>query len=72
MLVQDHLDGQLGEGELGEAQPRLRVRDHRPVTGRGRDEHDQPVDRQLLERRPRERDVPELRRVEGAAENPGY
>jgi hypothetical protein len=42
------------------------------VPGIGDDEHDEPVDRQLLEGGAGERDVPVLRRVEGAAEDSGY
>jgi hypothetical protein len=42
------------------------------VPGIGSDQDDQPVDRQLLERRPGEGKVPVVGRVEGAAEDPGY
>jgi hypothetical protein len=42
------------------------------VTGIGGYEHDQAVDRKLLESRAGERDVPVLRRVEGPAEDAGY
>jgi hypothetical protein len=42
------------------------------VPGIGGDEHDEPVDRELVEGRASERDVPVLRRVEGAAEDAGY
>jgi hypothetical protein len=42
------------------------------MTRTGGDEHDEPVDRQAVERGLRERDVTVVRRVEGAAEDAGY
>ena len=70
VLVEHDLVGEI-EREPREPQPLLGRRDHLAVARRRRDEHEQPVDRQLLERGPGERDVADLRRVEGAAEDPG-
>jgi len=70
--VEDDLVRQALEREPGQAQPGLRVRNDRAMAGVRRDEDDQPVDRELLARGPRQRDVPRLRRVEDAAENSCY
>ena len=56
---------------MGELQARGRVRDDLSVPGIGDDEHDEPVNRQLLEGGADEREVPVLRRVEGTAEDSG-
>jgi hypothetical protein len=55
-----------------EPEPRLRIGDDLPVSRRRSDEDDQAIDRQLLACRVRQRDVTGLRRVERAAEDPGY
>jgi hypothetical protein len=60
------------EGKLSQPEARLRLRGHVPVAGRGRDEDEQAVDRQLRARGFRKRDVADLRRVERAAEKPRY
>jgi hypothetical protein len=72
MVVQHDLDRQAGEGFPHEAETRLRVRCGRlPVAGAVGNEHHQPVDRQTLQRGPRERDVTVVRGIEGAAEDAG-
>jgi hypothetical protein len=60
------------EGKLSQPEARLRRRDHVAVAGRGRDEDEQAVDRQLGARGLRKRDVADLRRVERSAEKPLY
>jgi len=70
--VEHHLVREPVEGKLGQPEARLRLRDHGAVAGRGRDEDEQAVDRQLRARGFRKRDVADLRRVERAAEKPRY
>jgi hypothetical protein len=69
VVVQDDLGWQACEGGVREAQARAGIGDDAPVPGASRDENHEAVDRQTLERGPRERDVAVVRRIEGAAED---
>ena len=72
VVVEHDLGREAIEGGLRQAQARVGVCDDRPMGRIRRDEHDEPLDRQLLERRLRQRHVPVVRRVESAAEDPDH
>src|SRR5207248_3282229 len=69
VVVQLDLGREIGERGTRQAQARLRVGDDFAVARTACYQHEQAIDRQPLERRPRERDVPVVRRVEGTAED---
>ena len=58
------------EREPGQLEPSLGGGRRRLVAGIGDDEDEELVEPELRERRPCERDVPDVRRVEDAAEDP--
>ena len=58
------------EGELGEREPDLRGRLDLLVPGIGDDADEQPVEPEVVDRLAGESNVPVVRRVEGAAEDP--
>src|SRR6266545_4677073 len=65
---------QLGEGGLDEPQARLRIRERLYGLERGppaRSDHE-PLEPEVVERRTGESEVPVVRRVERAAEEPGH
>ena len=64
--------GHLIERESREREPRLRRRRRVLVTRLGDDEDEEALDPELRDRRSREREMPVVRRVEHAAENPLY
>ena len=71
----ERIEGHLGlgdrrEGELGEPEPDLRRRVDLLVPRVGDDADQQPVEPEVVDRLAGERDVPDVRRIEGATEDP--
>jgi hypothetical protein len=63
---------QAPERELGEREASREVEHDVPVPGVDDDEHEQPLQPEVLEGRLRERHMPVVWRIEGAAEESGH